>query len=609
MVLSKVVAVALAAEIVLSFAPAGASQKGWVTPDGQSWYYITDDGEYLESDWIKDGGKWYYCDETGRMVAGINDYRIDGAAYDFDSRGACTNPDAASEKLTGWQKMYYSKCKYVYNTDETVFVDYAYRWYYFEPDGSPVYGWKEIDGKWYYFIEGYFDDLGADPWMLYNDEDRPNPYMIEPNFIYYLFKPNGEMVTGWYNNGLNWYLARSNGHLYQNEWYQENGKWYYFGDSCSMYADIENVVINGIYYSFDSTGACTNPDAKAEKIVGWFKEYIDNAYYKWFYNDENGERITGWKQIDGKWYYLDPDFRGAMAADGPVYIDDEVYCFEKSGELYGDGWFRYYFDDDMYEWYYCIDGKGCKGWKQIDGTWYYFDPEYAYMYDGIIVTIDGNKYIFADNGAMKTGWCSYSNKGGATLWWYAAPDGALYVNKWLSQDGNWYYFGSDAQMVSNVEDYEINGIAYTFDENGVCQNPDATAKKSVWDKESGEWVYYDENGEKVKGWKEIDDVWYYFDPETAYMNSGNILTLNGKKYKFADDGAMCVGWSKYLNKAGTTLWWYSGPDGALYVEKWLFQDGKWYYFGSDAEMIANVKDYVVNGVAYDFDENGVCLNP
>ena len=57
------------------------------------------------------------------------------------------------------------------------------------------------------------------------------------------------------------------------------------------------------------------------------------------------------------------------------------------------------------------------------------------------------------------------------------------------------------------------------------------------------------------------------------------------------------------------MWWYSAPDGALYVNKWLFQGGNWYYFGSDAEMIANVKDYVVNGVAYDFDENGVCLNP
>ena len=540
MVLSKVVAVALAAEIVLSFAPAEDSQKGWIKKDGQSWYYIKDDGECLVSDWVKDGGKWYYCDEDGRMISGVEDFYIDGAGYDFDSTGACTNPDAASEKLTGWQKMTIEQVEFHSDTEYSVY--YVYRWFYFDSDGSPVYGWQEIDGKWYFFVDDYVEDWNyrSAPWMLFNDETRPRPQQMELNKFYY-FKPSGEMVIGWYFDGNYWRFARTNGELYRNEWYQENGKWYYFNDDCEMYADVENVSINGIYYNFASNGVCTNPDATAEKREGWFKEYISRHSYCWFYFDENGEKVTGW--------------------------------------------------------------------KQIDGTWYYFDPETAYMNYGNTLMINDKKYRFADNGAMYVGWSSYLTKAGTILWWYSAPDGSLYINKWLSQDGNWYYFGSDAQMVSNVEDYEINGIAYTFDENGVCQNPDATAKKSVWDKESGEWVYYDENGEKVKGWKEIDDVWYYFDPETAYMNSGNILTLNGKKYKFADDGAMCVGWSKYLNKAGTTLWWYSGPDGALYVEKWLFQDGKWYYFGSDAEMIANVKDYVVNGVAYDFDENGVCLNP
>lgn len=42
---------------------------------------------------------------------------------------------------------------------------------------------------------------------------------------------------------------------------------------------------------------------------GW---YFDLFYQKWFYFDENGAMVTGWRKIDGAWYYFNPVSDGQM---------------------------------------------------------------------------------------------------------------------------------------------------------------------------------------------------------------------------------------------------------------------------------------------------------
>ena len=462
MLLAKLVAVAVAAEVVLPFVPADDVQTGWVTPDGQEWYYVQEDGEYVYSNWVSDGGKWYYCDVSGRMVCDVNNYRIDGTGYNFNSSGVCTNPGAASQKLTGWQKMYFSHCIYLPSADEFVFADYEYYWYYYGDDGVAVTGWQKINGKWY-----YFDENSDDPWMYYNDEEDNAAYPIDGKLYY--FSSDGDMLTGWCSDGTHRMLARGNGSLYADEWYQEDDDWYYFNGRGEMIVDAENYEINGISYSFDSTGICKNPYASAEKHVGWYKKSSDDGY-DWYYYNSDSSLLTGWLKDGGKWYYLDPESDGAMFSDGIKNINGVVYCFGKSGALV-DGWYHVYFEDDYIGWFYCNEGVAVTGWKLINNVWYYFDPDTSFMSSNNTRTINGKMYRFAESGAMYVGWSKYENKGGATLWWYSAPDGALYVNKWLFQGGNWYYFGSDAEMIANVKDYVVNGVAYDFDENGVCLNP------------------------------------------------------------------------------------------------------------------------------------------
>ncbi len=57
----------------------------------------------------------------------------------------------------------------------------------------------------------------------------------------------------------------------------------------------------------------------------WHK--IDN---QWYYC-KNGERQMGWIWLEGKWYYLDPQQQGAMAA-GKTMLVDGVFCqFKEDG--------------------------------------------------------------------------------------------------------------------------------------------------------------------------------------------------------------------------------------------------------------------------------------
>lgn len=111
---------------------------------------------------------------------------------------------------------------------------------------------------------------------------------------------------------------------------------------------------------------------------GWVKIEIG-----WMYN-ENGKPVTGWKLIDGKWYY-----------------------FEASGVMQT-GWKQI-----SGKWYYLhTDGAMRTGWKQIDGKWYYFHTD----------------------GAMRTGWKQIDDK-----WYYLYEDGHMAKSEKIQgKDGKVY---------------------------------------------------------------------------------------------------------------------------------------------------------------------------
>lgn len=97
---------------------------------------------------------------------------------------------------------------------------------------------------------------------------------------------------------------------------------------------------------------------------GWVKIEIG-----WMYN-ENGKPVTGWKLIDGKWYY-----------------------FESTGVMQT-GWKQI-----SGKWYYLhTDGAMRTGWKQIGDKWYYLYEDGHMAKSEKIQGKDGKVYDIDENG-------------------------------------------------------------------------------------------------------------------------------------------------------------------------------------------------------------------
>ncbi len=63
------------------------------------------------------------------------------------------------------------------------------------------------------------------------------------------------------------------------------------------------------------------------------------------------------------------------------------------------------------------------------------------------------------------GWIRQGNE-----WWYKSADGSALREKWIEDEGLWYYL-KDTGMMAAGETLHIGGRDYTFNEGGVCVDP------------------------------------------------------------------------------------------------------------------------------------------
>ncbi|MDU5491484.1 MAG: hypothetical protein E6094_00770 [Clostridium perfringens] len=98
----------------------------------------------------------------------------------------------------------------------------------------------------------------------------------------------------------------------------------------------------------------------------------------------------------------------------------------------------------------------------------------------------------------------------------------------------WSYKNKEGKNVVGLA--EINGDKYFFDEYGRMQTG------IIKDYKSNKIYYAESNGvlSNYKGWKKIDDEWYYFNGNGTLKTGW--LSLGGKRYYLNDqDGNMVIG--------------------------------------------------------------------
>ena len=62
------------------------------------------------------------------------------------------------------------------------------------------------------------------------------------------------------------------------------------------------------------------------KVTGW--KYVSGA---WYYMDAQGVKQTGWLKYNERWYYLNPAANGARATSVTLIIEGKAYTFDSAG--------------------------------------------------------------------------------------------------------------------------------------------------------------------------------------------------------------------------------------------------------------------------------------
>lgn len=109
---------------------------------------------------------------------------------------------------------------------------------------------------------------------------------------------NSYSMTGnWVMGANGWTFVKSDGKLATNTWGWINGQYYYFDANGNMMTGWQ--FINGKWY-------CLNP-AEGSLLGAMLSGVIfDPVYNAYFYADASGAMVTGWYQVGANWYYFSP---------------------------------------------------------------------------------------------------------------------------------------------------------------------------------------------------------------------------------------------------------------------------------------------------------------
>jgi len=113
-------------------------------------------------------------------------------------------------------------------------------WNWIENNNKSI-GWKNINGKWYYF----------------NNNGDMKTGWLKDNNSWYCLADDGHMFTGWVCYSKKWYYFNTSG-VMQTGWLTQNDKKYYLDDSGVM--QVGTIEIDGKKYTFNDGGSLVSSE-------------------------------------------------------------------------------------------------------------------------------------------------------------------------------------------------------------------------------------------------------------------------------------------------------------------------------------------------------------
>ena len=482
----------------------------------------------------------------------------------------------------------------------------------------------------------------------------------------------------------NWYYLDSDGHKLTgpqtidnfNLYFHDNGiqakgekitidgKDYYYDKDNGRKVTDTSIEVDGKTYLADADGSLTEKTQLPTQVVTGGHFQSDNQK-DWYYYTANGEKLTGWQNVDGVILYFNKD--GRQAKDKIVQIDGKTYYFDKNnGRMVKNQWASINVggidpaSKDYRSYYLGDDGAAVTGWQDIDGKHLYFTETGIYATNGIY-SINGKNYLFEKGQLVKDAYGVVDKPGARVRFKYTYrtnSDGEVLTGKQII-DGTEYVFASDGHVVDGVIGYDsklylvkdskieknyfgaffskneiLGGINFTgiygTDENGVLLEG---VQRSL----DGQLHYFQPEVKSVDKptWKEIDGKRYrltksyrterYADMYTAIILSDTTLKVDDKTYTIDNEGVVTEFTAKkQFVRDDNWNWYYYDADGKLltgrqtidgiqlYFDKNGKQvkgslvdiDGDTYYFDKDSGAMWTNSSLTLNGMTYEIDDQG-----
>ena len=291
-----------------------------------------------------------------------------------------------------------------------------------------------------------------------------------------------------------------------------------------------------------------------------------------------------WYKEDGYWKYRLSD--NQMAIGWHRLDDGDYYFFNGKGQMQASKWLHLVDVKDKVEgnWYY-LNSNGkmqYEGWFNQGGSWYYISSTGARLYNEL-AEIGGQKYLFDKDGKMLTGLQVFNGKK-----MFFASNGSLQTqgraSSWQKLGSSWYYYDKDGIRTVGLK--QISGATYYFDNNGVM--------KTGWAFVDGHWNYFASSGAMKTGWVKDKDIWYYLDKDGVMLTG--LQEINGSRYYLNASGAMQTGW-KWLDNH----YYYFESSGAMKTG-WLKDKDIWYYLDKEGVMLTGFQE--IDGSRYYLNASG-----
>ena len=338
------------------------------------------------------------------------------------------------------------------------------------------------------------------------------------------------------------------------------------------------------------------------------------------YTDENGVAHVYYSSEEGGQPGAESAY-GTIVKDGFADVDGQTRYFDKDGKMYTqEGWITV--KDKTY---YIMNGAVCKngnyatdptsGWLILDGEWYLLDTADGHRLSGL--QKNGNDLYYLDpeqNDKMfkstnqEDGWKQLNG-----TWYFFRGWGGALNNGWNKLGNDWYWFHENCSMASAEWIREGGNLYYVRDWGGMLHDQ--------WRKENGIWYYFRGWGAALNnGWSKIGNDWYWFNSDYT-MASAQWIEEGGNLYYVRDWGGMLHdqwrqengvwyyfrGWGAALNNGWSKIgndWYWFNSDCKMASSQWLQQGENWYYLRDWGGRLHS-GEFVVDGETYYFNADGV----